>query len=560
MQIIKEIPPKLPKNSFVALDIEMFGMNKKQLHRPISGEFAALTICPDPNTVFIIQDETLIPDVLANLEECVWVFQNAKFDLTQLRRYANISPRKRLWDTLLIDRILWNGYYNNFSLEDLARRYLDIYVDKSLQKSFADATEMSDEQIEYACKDASITLQIALEQKKIITKNDFKIWRDIDAPALWAITDFQGFPIDVDEWNGLAEKNKARYKAIDEKLPFNPHSPPQVLTYLKKTGFLNLKSTGKDPLEKAIRKYPDAEAVELAKKTLESRMYRKRSGTYGANFIKNFLEKDDGVPVIYPNILVNGAETSRMASRDPNIQNIPIRETPEFRKCFIARPGNELIVADYSAQEPRIMAYLSQDKRMIQIFQDRKTIYIEVADKVFDEQITKKDDRYRQMKDLVLGVGYGLSEYGLARQENISKKDAKFLLRSVHRFFPEASAWGEKQAQKKKLVTTVPGRKIWLNPYTWQAEKNARNSPVQGTAAEMLKLSIIRIHREWDFDCPFGIVAPIHDELILDVPRENASEIAFFVKKIMVEEAEKMCPGVPFIVDIVIADSWAGKA
>ena len=216
-------------------------------------------------------------------------------------------------------------------------------------------------------------------------------------------------------------------------------------------------------------------------------------------------------------------------------------------------------MADYSAQEPRILAYIYQDKKMIQIFQDRKGIYIEVADKVFDEQITKTDDRRRQMKDLVLGIAYGLTEYGLKRAENIPLEEAKFLLRSVHKFFPQASAWGEKQAQKRTYVTTIPGRKIWLNPYSWQADKNARNSPIQGTAAEMIKLSMIRIHREWEFDCPYGIVAPIHDELILDVPAKPASQIAFFVKKIMVEEAEKMCPGVPFVVDAIIGDTWADE-
>jgi len=559
MKIVKDLPTKPPKNSFVAIDIEMFGMNEIQLHRPTSGGFAALTICSDANTVFVIQDETQIPEVLATLEDCVWIFQNAKFDVTQLRRFANILPRKKIWDTFLIDRILWNGYYNTFSLEDLARRYLDLCLDKSLQKSFAEVTEMSDEQIEYACKDALVTLQIALEQKKILTKTDFKIWRDIDAPAMWAIMDFQGFAVDVPKWNRLAETNEFRYKVIDEELSFNPHSPQQTLAHLKKTGFSNLKSTGKDPLEKAMKKYPDTEAVELAEKTLESRMYRKRSGTYGKALIEKFVEKDKGVNVIFSNFLVDGAETGRMASRNPNIQNIPIRETSEFRECFVARPGNKLIVADYSAQEPRILAYVSQDKKMIQIFQDRKDLYIEVADKVFGEQITKTDDRRRQMKDLVLGIGYGLTEFGFARAENVSKKEAKFLLRSVHRFFPQASAWGEKQAQKRTYVTTIPGRKIWLNPYSWQVDKNARNSPIQGTAAEMIKLTMIRIHREWGFDCPYGIVAPIHDELILDVPDKPASEIGFFVKKIMVEEAEKMCLGVPFIVDAIIGDTWAVK-
>jgi len=503
MKIIKSIPPKPPKNSFVALDIELFRMNPKQLHRPTSGKFAALTICSDINTVFIIQNKEDVPEVLANLDDCVWIFQNSKFDITHLRRYADIPQRKKMWDTLVIDRILWGGYFNTFSLDDLARRYLDIYIDKSLQKSFGEpkafaggVAGMSEEQIEYACTDAWITYQIALEQKKIMTKIDFKLWRDIDSHTIWAFMEFQGFAFDTLEWKALAERNELRWQEIDKGLSFNPHSPKQVLAYLKKTGFTDLKSTDKATLEKAIRKYPDTDAIELAKKTIESKMYRKRSGTYGANFLDNFVEQKNGVDIIIPDLHVNKAETGRIASSSPNIQNIPIRETAEFRKCFIARPGNKLIIADYAAQEPRIMAYLSQDECMIKIFQDKKDIYIEVANHTFDEKITKADDRRRQMKDIVLGIGYGLTEWGLSKRENISLKEAKFLVRSVHRFFPQASIWGEKQAAKRTYVTTIPGRKVWLNPYSNQAEKNARNSPIQGSAAEMLKLSIVRMHKE----------------------------------------------------------------
>ena len=147
MRILHEVPPPQPKNKFVALDVEIFNLNSKQLHRPTSGKFACLSVATDPETVYVITDQLQLPVVFSNLRDAVHIYHHAKFDITHLRRWVNIEPRKRLWDTMLIERIMWGGYFDFFALEHLARRWLDIKMDKSLQKSFEHATELTEKQI-----------------------------------------------------------------------------------------------------------------------------------------------------------------------------------------------------------------------------------------------------------------------------------------------------------------------------------------------------------------------------------------------------------------------------
>jgi len=560
MKIIKSIPPPQPNNLWVGVDSEWFGLNENQMHRPLSGRFGCLTISTDYDTVYYIDNPNEVEPALQAIQDCVWCIQKASFDITHLRRHTPIPPRKKLWDTMLIDRILWNGYYDNFALDDLARRYLGIELDKSLQKSFSKSDELSEEQIAYACTDALVTLQIALEQKKQVNKTDFMLWSEIDRPTLWAILDFQGFAINVDEWNSVAENNLSKRIQIDNQLEFNPRSHAQVKKWFLERK-IKLESSDADHLEEFIEnKKSPPELVEIAKMILDSHMYGKRASTYGTEFISDFLEYDNGVPVVVADYDPSGTETSRMTARNPHMQTIIARETKEFRDCFIARPGNKLIIADYSAQEPRVTAYLTQDKKLIDIFKSGKDIYIEMAREIFGEEITKKDPRRGQMKSVILGAMYGLSKWGLAKREKIETDVAEKLLEKTFHLFPGISVWMKKQQHIKNYVVSVLGRKCWLNPYSGQAERNVLNAPIQSSAAEMMKKTIVVLHQTWDFDCPFGVVGAIHDELILDVPELLAKQVAKRINECMIQVAETMCPGIPFKADVIIANRWSEKS
>jgi len=560
MKIIKSIPPPQPNNLWVGVDSEWFGLNENQMHRPLSGRFGCLTISTDYDTVYYIDNPNEVEPALQAIQDCVWCIHKAGFDVVQLRRHASIPPRKKLWDTMLIEKVLWNGYYDKFAADDLARRYLNIYMDKSLQKSFSKSDSMSDDQINYACTDAMLELQIALEQKKSVSANDFKIWSEIDRPTLWAILDFQGFAINVDAWTKAAENNLSRQQILKEQIPFNPNSSSQVKEWFSKHK-IKLESSDVDHLEEFIEsKKSPPELVEIARMILDSRMYGKRASTYGLDFITDFIEYDNGVPVIVSEFQPNWAETGRFSSSNPNMQNIPVRDTLEFRDCFIARPGNKLVIADYSAQEPRVTAYLTQDKKLKEIFDSGKDIYIEMAREIFGETITKSDPRRKQMKSVILGAMYGLSKWGLASKEEMEVEEADRLLTKTFTLFPDIKTWMKKQQKNKTCVHTIAGRKLWVNPYSSQVERNVLNSPIQGSSADMMKKAIIMLHQTWDFGCPFGIVAPVHDELVLDVPESLTKDVAFRVNDVMVQAAETMCPGIPFKADVIIADRWSEKS
>jgi len=555
------IPRDLPRNSYVAIDTEIFGMNDKTLHRPTSGKFACMTIATSAEDVYIMQDETEIKLYLQHLQDCIWVMHNAKFDITQLRRWADIPPRKKLWDTLLIERIMWGGYFDTFGLNDLSRRYLDEYLEKETRDEFKTVTTMDEKRVEYACRDAINTWRICEAQKKVMTKSDWKIWDEVDRPALWAVLDFKGMAIDVDKWMEIARDNKQRADELKASLPFNPDSPKQVVTYLSQRGFKGIDKAQADILKKLIKKYPNAEATPLAKAQQEYKMYAKRASTYGATFISDHLEYDDGVPTIYPDWEVTKALTGRMACSSPNLQNIPARDTKIFRECFIARPGHKIIVWDYSAQEPLITAHISQDKRLLEIFRSGKDVYCEMALDIHGKVIDKSDPMRTAMKPIFLGATYGLSKYGLAKRLECNADEAEYLLEKFFKKYSGVAAYVQRQQREKKYVTTILGRKSWLNSYdeSNKGERNSLNSPIQGSAGDMTKQAFAKMHKEWDFDFPFAVVGIIHDEVVADVPEYAVEEVKKFGERCAIEVAEAMCPSVPFKVGTYSGESWACK-
>ncbi len=566
MKIIRDIPPKQPKNRWVAIDSEWFGMDERILHRPFlqdgitpNGKFACLSVCIEPGTVYVVDNELKVPVALNNLLDCVWVMHNSKFDITHLRRLAHIAPRKRLWDTMIIEQIMYSGLYERFSLKDLVRRHLNVKLDKEARETFINATELTDEQIEYTAKDAHYTLLVALDQRSEVTISDVQIWQEIDRPALFAFLDFRGARLDVDAWKILAATNQQQAKEIEESLAINPRSPTKVLSLLRSKGFKRLENTQEKSIQKALLQYPDTEAAVIARKILDARKLYKRASTYGMGFIEDHLETEcDGIQVVFGNYHVIGAETGRTACSDPNLMNIPTRDTDVFRRCFIARPGHKLVILDYSQQEPMIAAYLSQDQKLIQAAHG-DDVYIETAKIRYKERIEKSDPRRKRMKSIFLGLNYGMSAYGMSEKEGITIEDAEKEISEFFKTFKGLKKYMDKQVKEKRLVRTVLGRKIWLNQYNSQCERNALNGPMQGTATDMLKMSMGLIHSNWKFDCPFGMIIENHDEIVLDVPEELAPQVATYCQDYMERVANKMCPGIGFKVGVAIGDSWAEK-
>lgn len=590
IRLINNLPPRAEKGDKVSVDSEFFFQDKQRLHRP-HGKFAFLGCSFDGQSVYFITDEKKIQEFFNRIDAGVLIFHHAKYDYTQLRHFADIPDRKLLWDTMLIEQIMYSGYYNDFSLQDLARRYLDVYMSKDVRKSFSEEqaknlnelgfdTELSQEQLEYAGIDVAATWRIYQAQRAIIDENDLQVWKEIELPFLWTLLDMKGMKMDVPAWIALYEKNHGDALTIQKKYMENPEilggmsldeskkkkkfkginlgSNDQVGKEITRQGYrLPKTKTGKDStIEDNIS--PFADECEFVRDVLEYRGKIKAAGTYGKGWIDNGLIEEDGK--VYSSFKQIGAATGRLSSSDPNVENIPVRETPEFRKCFIASDGCVLVDADWSAQEPRIFAYQSQDEKLIQIFKDKKDVYIESARLMFGWKLDKKDPRRKErMKPTVLGASYGLTEYGMEKKYGVPKDEGKELLDTFFGTFEGAANYKKQQSVIRTYVQTIYGRKYWLNVYQKGFENNSLNSPTQGSAADAMKIAgaefMKQIH-EAGYHGRVSILNYIHDEILLECEKKLLGWTEKTLKNIMLEVAENMHEGIPAEVEIFHGNSW----
>ena len=236
----------------------------------------------------------------------------------------------------------------------------------------------------------------------------------------------------------------------------------------------------------------------------------------------------------------------------------------EFRERFIPDPGNVLVDIDYGSQEPRVAAEFTQDPSLLAIFSSGKDIYVEVARIAFGEVIEKKDPRRKKMKDLTLASFYGKTKWGLSRDLEISLEEAEDMLKKFHAAFPLVDERyvqvKYKQAQDYGYVTTLSGAKLWVNLYTNQWRNNAVNSPIQGTSAEMLKVSVYESTVAWcgeNFYTNIPFIIPVHDEALSEYKTEDAQAALEQASAIMLDVAQRFHPSVPAQVEAKICNNWA---
>lgn len=585
LKIIKGLPPFAKKGDKISIDTEFFGMDKKRLHRP-HGTFAYMGCSFDGVTVYYTDDVSEIGEFLNRLEAGVWIFANAKFDIRQLRAYVEIPDRRNLWDVILIEQIQYSGYYTDFSLSDLVRRYLDTYLPKDVRKEFSDTVSLTSEQIGYASADVAYTWKVFQVQREKISDDDLQIWREIELPFLWAILSMSGVRMDKDKWLKLAKENEERAAAIQAKYGqwetidnprgrihktkqvfsgINLSSPAQVKKYFAECGVV-LKSTDVDALD-ALLEREDEEDEAHYRFALDLSAYRtldKRASTYGASFIENHLEPDGK---IYADIYQIGAETGRTSCRAPNLQNQP--HLPEYRECFICDEDECMIVADWGSQEPRIAAFLSEDEALIDALNSGEKLYIRVARDVLGKEITKQSDEYTHIKSTVLGIFYGMSAKGLAKQIGATEAKAQRMIDMFLDTYPGVKNYMRKQKRAKDYVQSIRGRKIWLNKYSFQWERNALNAPIQGSAADAMKIAAARFN--WFLqevkertvqtykELGWKLALLVHDEIVIIVPKDDCEEAKKVLSDIMIEVAEELHPSIKGSVEIFSGNNWAVK-
>ena len=509
------------------------------------------------------------------------VGHNLKYDLKVLSNY-NLSVKGPLYDTLIAHYLI--NPDRRHGMDILAASYLNYEpqpITDLIGKKGKNQGNMRDvslkDQTQYAAEDADITWQLKQYfEKELDAADNQKLFQTVELPLVPVLTamEKEGINLNVSFLNEFAktlEIDSARLqKEIFEQAgeEFNLASPKQLGLLL----FDKLKLVEK-PKKTKTGQYSTAEDVlsSLAKKhsiiadILNWRSIQKLLSTYVIALPDEINPKTGRVHTVYNQAV---AATGRLSSNAPNLQNIPIRRErgQQVRKAFIPRDENHvLLAADYSQIELRIIAALSKDPSMVAAFQNNEDIHATTAAKVFGvplEEVTRT--QRSNAKTVNFGIIYGVSAFGLSQQTDLSRSESKELIDTYYESYPKLKAYMSSQidfARDNGYVATVLGRRRYLKDILSQnaivrgaAERNAVNAPIQGSAADIIKIAMINIHKRLETgDWKAKMLLQVHDELVFDVPRTEVESLSAMVKEEM-ENAFVM--DVPLVVDLGVGENW----
>ena len=473
-----------------------------------------------------------------------WIGQNLKYDLTILKWYG-FELKGQLFDTMLAHYLIEpEGRRNMDYLSAQFLQYEPVSIAELIGKKGKGQMTMRDVEVEkvkeYAVEDADITLQLKQVFAPILEKRKVqKVFEDVESPLINVLLDmeFEGVRVDMEFLKDYSGQLEGEAKAAEQRvydccgLKFNLGSPKQLGEVLFDHMKLDPKAkktksgqyaTGEDVLMKLASQHAIVEDI------LAFRELTKLKNTY-IDALPLMINKRTGrVHTCYSQAV---AVTGRLSSNNPNLQNIPVRTERgrEIRKAFIPRDGDHVLVsADYSQIELRIVAAISGDPNMVEAFKLGKDIHTATAAKVYgiEESEVTKEMRYKA-KSVNFGIIYGQGAFGLAENLKISRSEAKEIIDNYKKQFPNIQMYMDSQmkfAQKNGYVETLLGRKRWLKDINsanftvrGYAERNAINMPIQGAAADMIKLAMIKIHKEFkQRNFKSKMILQVHDELVFD--------------------------------------------
>ncbi len=507
--------------------------------------------------------------------------QNLKYDIKVLHKYG-VSVKGKLFDTMIAHYLINPDMRHNMDV--LAETYLNytpVSITELIGKKGKNQLTMRqvpvEKQTEYAVEDSDITLQLAEHFKPELKEaNTLGLFNDIELPLVevLAAMEIEGVNLDIDFLNSLSEELNSDITKLEESIyeqageTFNIGSPKQMGIVL----FENMKLVDK-PKKTKTGQYSTAEDVlsNLAKehKIVEDiLMYRglaKLKSTYIDALPTQVNEETKRVHTQY---IQTVAATGRLSSNNPNLQNIPIRTERgrQVRKAFVPRDENHVLVAaDYSQIELRIIAALSNETAMMEAFQNGEDIHAATAAKVFNVDLSEVTREQRShAKTVNFGIMYGVSAFGLSNQTNLTRSESKELIEAYYETYPKLKAYMGEQvnfARENGYVQTVLSRRRYLKNINsanaivrGAAERNAVNAPIQGSAADIIKIAMINIHNKLKSEgFKTKMLLQVHDELVFDVPKDELDDIKKLIKHEM-ENAHKM--DVPLDVEIGVGDNW----
>jgi DNA polymerase I len=574
----------LMNQSSVCFDTETTGLN------PLTAELVGIAFSWETGKGFYMpfpEDRNEAQDLIEELrpffesEAIEKIGQNLKYDIKVLAKY-NIEVKGKLFDTMLAHYLINPDMRHNMDV--LAETYLNytpISITELIGKKGKNQLSMREvpleKQTEYAVEDADITLQLKEHfEKELGEANTKKLFDEIEIPLLrvLATMELEGINLDCNFLNSLSEDlnndiaalEKKIYKAAGEE--FNIASPKQLGIIL----FEKMKLVDK-PKKTKTGQYSTAEDVlsylakdhEIIQNILDFRGLSKLKSTYVDALP---LQVEESTGRVHTDYMQTVAATGRLSSNNPNLQNIPIRTERgrQVRKAFI--PRNEdytLLAADYSQIELRIIAALSEEETMIEAFKRGEDIHASTASKVFNVPLSEVTREQRSnAKTVNFGIIYGVSAFGLSNQTDLSRTEAKELIDTYYATYPKLRNYIQDQvdfARDNGYVQTVLGRRRYLKDINSRnavvrgaAERNAVNAPIQGSAADIIKIAMIKIHDKLQTGgYKTKMLLQVHDELVFDVYKPELEGLKNLIKTEM-ENAYEL--SVPLDVDLDIGDNW----
>ncbi len=507
--------------------------------------------------------------------------QNLKFDIGVLKQYG-IEVRGPLFDTMLAHYLLQPDMRHG--MDTMAETYLDYHpvpIEQLIGKKGKSQKSMRSVPLEiitpYACEDADITLQLRKIFEPMLKEQDLmRLFREVEAPLIRVLSDMEDAGVRIDKTaladyaQVLSESIEKVEKEIHEMAgaTFNIGSPKQLgeilfdrlkITEKAKKTKTRQYSTSEEVLNKLKDKHP------IVGKILEYRSLTKLKSTYVDALPKLISEKTGRIHASFNQAV---AATGRLSSNNPNLQNIPIRTTEGklIRQAFVPRDKEHtLLAADYSQIELRIIAALSQDEAMLEAFREGIDIHQATAAKVFDislEDVTP--EMRRSAKTVNFGIVYGISAFGLSERLSIPRQEAASIIDQYFSKYPGVKKYMDQNigfAREHGYVTTLLGRRRYVRDINSSngvvrgyAERNAINAPVQGTAADMIKIAMIRIHEEIQKQhLKSKMILQVHDELVFDALKEEVEKLQKLVEDKMKSALDLP---VPIVVEMNTAQNW----
>ncbi len=506
--------------------------------------------------------------------------QNLKYDLEVLRNY-DVELKGKMWDTMIAHYLIQPELRHNMDyMAEVYLHYKTIHIDELIGpkgKSQRSMRELEPKDVyEYACEDADITLQLKNKLEPELKKHECEnLFYDIEMPLMPVLAEMEmnGVCLDTNSLKETSTQLTQRMLDLEKRIyelageQFNIASPKQVGEIL----FDKLKIVEKAKKTKTGQYVTSEEVLQQLKNKheiiadiLEHRGLKKLIGTYIDALPKLINPRTGHIHTSFNQTIT---ATGRLSSSDPNLQNIPIRgeDGKEIRKAFIPEPGCLFFSADYSQIELRVMAHLSDDKNMIEVFQEGKDLHAATAANIYKKPIDEvtRDERTKS-KRANFGIIYGITVFGLAERLDIPRDEAKMLIDGYFDTFPQVHDYMEKSkeiARQKGYVTTLFGRRRYLPDINSAnatvrgfAERNAINAPIQGTAADIIKVAMIHIFQRFKAEgIKSKMILQVHDELNFSVLPEEKEK----VEQIVLEEMQNAFHmAVPLVADSGFGENW----